>query len=95
MKTLKNKVALVTGAAQGIGAAIVARLQEANVGKQPILMRFERSAGHGAGKATRAITAEYVETYLFESGLVPALALCDDAPRPELRLHPFSWWPWG
>ena len=46
-------------------AKFVARLQEANVGTAPILMRFEREAGHGAGKATRAITAEYVETYLF------------------------------
>ena len=46
-------------------AKFVARLQEAHAGERPILMRFERSAGHGAGKATRAITAEYVETYLF------------------------------
>ncbi len=46
-------------------AKFVARLQEANASDRPVLMRFERAAGHGAGKATRAITAEYVETYLF------------------------------
>ncbi len=46
-------------------AKFVARLQEAQTGDSPILMRFERAAGHGAGKATKAITTEYVETYLF------------------------------
>ena len=26
---------------------------------------------------------QHLERYLFETGLIPALALCDDAPRPE------------
>lgn len=46
-------------------AKFVARLQAAQAGEAPILMRFERAAGHGAGKATRAVTREYVELYRF------------------------------
>lgn len=46
-------------------AKFVARLQEATASPHPILLRFERAAGHGAGKATSAVAREYAEMYLF------------------------------
>lgn len=46
-------------------AKFIARLQEANASDKPLLMRFERAAGHGAGKARGQAAQEYIETYLF------------------------------
>ena len=46
-------------------AKFVAALQEAQAGQDPVLMRFERATGHGAGKSTTDIVKEYVETYQF------------------------------
>lgn len=48
-----------------------AALQEAQRGDAPILMRFQRAAGHGAGKKTSDIIDEYVELYEFLLGTLP------------------------
>jgi len=48
----------------------------------------ERQVVAGGRRAARVptgtvATIQHVERWLFEASLVPALALCDDAPRPE------------
>ncbi len=42
-----------------------ARLQEAHTGKNPVLIRIETSAGHGAGKPTAKIIEEQSDTWAF------------------------------
>ena len=46
-------------------AKFTAALQAATAGDAPVLLRFERATGHGAGKSTSDIVTEYVETYQF------------------------------
>jgi len=42
-----------------------ARLQEANAGDRPALIRIETKAGHGSGKPTSKIIEEYADVYAF------------------------------
>jgi len=42
-----------------------ARLQEYNAGKNPVLIRIETKAGHGAGKPTSLIIAEQADKWAF------------------------------
>jgi prolyl oligopeptidase len=42
-----------------------ARLQEAHSGKQPVLIRIETRAGHGAGKPTSKIIEEIADQWAF------------------------------
>jgi len=42
-----------------------ARLQAAHAGTDPVLIRIETNAGHGAGKPTSKIIEELVDTYGF------------------------------
>lgn len=42
-----------------------ARLQEAQAGKDPVLIRIETNAGHGAGKPTEMIIAEQADKWAF------------------------------
>jgi len=51
-----------------------ARLQEAHVGENPVLIRIETNAGHGAGKPTSKIIDEQADLWSFffqETGSVP------------------------
>ena len=49
-----------------------AALQHAHVGDDPVLIRVERSAGHGAGKPTSMRIDEAADTYAFlEANLAP------------------------
>jgi len=43
----------------------MARLQEANTGPNPVLIRIETKAGHGGGKPTSKIIEEYADTWSF------------------------------
>ncbi|MCG6155796.1 prolyl oligopeptidase family serine peptidase [Rubinisphaera margarita] len=42
-----------------------ARLQEYNVGEEPVLIRIETKAGHGSGKPTSKIIEELADVYAF------------------------------
>ena len=42
-----------------------ARLQECNTGPNPVLIRIETQAGHGAGKPTAKIIEELADEYAF------------------------------
>lgn len=42
-----------------------ARLQEYNVGDNPVLIRIDTNAGHGAGKSTQMIIAEQTDKWAF------------------------------
>ncbi len=42
-----------------------ARLQQAHVGKAPVLIRIETSAGHGAGTSTTKLIEQTADTYAF------------------------------
>src|SRR5436190_9538751 len=42
-----------------------ARLQEVQAGKNPVLIRIETKAGHGAGKPTRKLIEEAADKYAF------------------------------
>ena len=44
---------------------MTARLQEANVGPNPILLRIETKAGHGAGKPISKLVEEWIDIYSF------------------------------
>ncbi|HSW68272.1 MAG TPA: prolyl oligopeptidase family serine peptidase, partial [Bacteroidales bacterium] len=51
-----------------------ARLQEAHRGSNPVLIRIETSAGHGAGKPTSKIIEEHTDIWAFtfyNLGIVP------------------------
>jgi prolyl oligopeptidase len=50
------------------GKKFVATLQAADAGKNPILIRVETRAGHGAGKPTTKIIEEYSDIYAFLFG---------------------------
>lgn len=52
-------------------AKFIAALQAAQAGEAPILMRFRRAVGHGAGKSRSDTVAEQVEVFTF---LLDALA---------------------
>lgn len=43
----------------------IARLQEYNAGKYPVLIRIETKAGHGAGKPTSKMIEEYTDLWAF------------------------------
>jgi len=43
----------------------IARLQEYNAGKLPVLIRIETKAGHGAGKPTAKVIEEYTDVWAF------------------------------
>src|SRR5690606_15294220 len=43
----------------------IARLQEAHAGKDPVLIRIEPRAGHGAGKPTEKIIEEVADQWAF------------------------------
>lgn len=53
-----------------------AALQEAHAGEQPVLIRIETQAGHGAGKPTAKIVEEIADQWAF---LVEVFCLCDRA----------------
>src|SRR5690606_31893678 len=42
-----------------------ARLQEYNTGDNPVLIRIHTRAGHGAGKSTNMVIAEYADKWAF------------------------------
>ena len=42
-----------------------ARLQEAHSGEDPVLIRIETKAGHGAGKPTAMVIEEYADMWSF------------------------------
>ena len=42
-----------------------ARLQEYHVGDSPVLIRIDTNAGHGAGKSTKMLIAEYTDRWAF------------------------------
>lgn len=42
-----------------------ARLQEAHAGQEPVLIRIETNAGHGAGKPTEMVISEQVDKWAF------------------------------
>src|SRR5690606_18160018 len=42
-----------------------ARLQEYHQGDNPVLIRIEKSAGHGAGKSTAMVIAEQTDKWAF------------------------------
>jgi prolyl oligopeptidase len=42
-----------------------ARLQEANVGENPVLIRIDQRAGHGAGKPTSKVIEEQADKWAF------------------------------
>ena len=42
-----------------------ARLQEYNTGKNPVLIRIDTKAGHGAGKSTEMVIAEQTDKWAF------------------------------
>ncbi len=44
---------------------MVARLQAAQAGQEPILLRYEESAGHGRGKPLHKIAAEWADIWSF------------------------------
>ena len=53
-----------------------ARLQEAQAGPDPVLIRIETKAGHGAGKPTAKIIEEYADQWAFLAkhlGMTPQL----------------------
>lgn len=57
-----------------------ATLQEKHVGTNPVLIRIETNAGHGAGKPTSKIIEEQADKWSFawyNMGIVPALAKKD------------------
>lgn len=43
----------------------MARMQEYNAGKQPVLIRIDTKAGHGAGKPTTKVIEEYTDVWSF------------------------------
>ena len=51
--------------APGHGKKLAARLQAAQAGDEPILLRVETKAGHGAGKPTTKILDEQADIYTF------------------------------
>lgn len=51
-------------------AKFVAALQEAQAGDAPILMRFRRAVGHGAGKSRSDTVIEQVEVFEFLHGVL-------------------------
>ncbi|MFN3199234.1 MAG: prolyl oligopeptidase family serine peptidase [Bradymonadia bacterium] len=53
-------------------AKFVAALQEAQAAEAPILMRFRRAVGHGAGKSRSDTVREQVEVYAFLHGVLDA-----------------------
>ena len=44
---------------------IEGRVQDKNESEYPILIRIERSAGHGAGTPVSKIISQYADTYAF------------------------------
>ena len=42
-----------------------ARLQDYHVGDHPVLIRIEKSAGHGAGKSTEQVLEEQTDKWAF------------------------------
>ena len=44
---------------------MVARLQAANTGREPMLLRYEQSAGHGSGKPLNKIVEEWSDIWSF------------------------------
>src|SRR5690606_9917991 len=42
-----------------------ARLQEYHTGDNPVLIRIDTKAGHGAGKPTQMVIAEYTDRWAF------------------------------
>jgi prolyl oligopeptidase len=77
----------------GHGKKFAARLQKATAGEEPILLRVETKAGHGAGKPTSKQIEEAADIYTFlfwRLGLLePSLSLARDplthrfAARPD------------
>lgn len=57
-----------------------ARLQEAHAGSNPVLIRIETKAGHGAGKPTSKIIEEYADQWAF---LVKYLGLKPQLPATK------------
>ena len=51
--------------APGHGKKFAARLQAAQAGNEPVLLRVETKAGHGAGKPTTKILEEQADIYTF------------------------------
>jgi prolyl oligopeptidase len=57
-----------------------ARLQQAHRGSNPVLIRIETKAGHGAGKPTSKLIAEATDRWAF---LVRELGMRIDLPKPR------------
>jgi len=51
--------------APGLAKKFAARLQEANAGDNPILIRVETKAGHGGGKPISKQIEEQADIYTF------------------------------
>jgi len=49
----------------GHSKKLAARLQEAQGGDEPILVRIETKAGHGAGKPTAKVLDEQADVWTF------------------------------
>ena len=43
----------------------MARMQEYNAGKLPVLVRIDVKAGHGSGKPTAKVIEEYTDIFAF------------------------------
>jgi prolyl oligopeptidase len=59
-------------------------LQHAQAGEQPILTRIEVSTGHGLGKPTALLAAEWADLLAFaayQTGLRPRNSEGSDAPK--------------
>ena len=62
----------------------IAALQAAQAGDQPVLIRIETKAGHGAGKPTSKLIEEAADRWAF---LVRVLDMHPELPRPDLVDH--------
>ena len=72
-----------------LSAKFTAALQHAQAGDQPILTRIEVSTGHGLGKPTALVAAEWADLLAF--GVEPSgLPLCLERPRPRTRAEAFG-----
>lgn len=64
---------------------MAARLQTEGAGRGPVLLRYERQAGHGSGKPMSKITEELVDQYVFlfrELGIAPVFGERAGASAP-------------
>ena len=50
---------------------LAATLQQADSGENPIVLRYERTAGHGFGKSTHKVIDEAADIYAFLDMVLP------------------------